>query len=83
VVIVSICDLRFGETALIKSICGDEKLTKRLLALGCIEGTEVILKASAPFGDPLIINLRGFNLAIRKKDAQNIFVKYDLLEDVV
>lgn len=78
-----ICDLKFGETALIESIRGDEKLTKRLLALGCTEGTEVILKASAPFGDPLLINLRGFNLAIRKKDAKNIFVKYDLLENVV
>lgn len=72
---MSICDLKFGEKALVENIVGDEKLAKRLLALGCIEGTEVSLKASAPFGDPLIINLRGFDLAIRKKDAKNIFVK--------
>ena len=71
---MSICDLKLGEKALIATISGDEKLAKRLLALGCIEGTEVSLKASAPFGDPIIINLRGFNLAIRKKDAKNIFV---------
>lgn len=72
-----ICDLKLGEIALIDSITGDERLAKRLLALGCIEGTEVALKASAPFGDPIIINLRGFNLAIRKNDAKNIFVKTD------
>lgn len=72
---MSICDLKPGERALIQSINGDEKLTKRLLALGCIEGTEVSLKIAAPFGDPLVINLRGFDLAIRKKDAQNIYVK--------
>lgn len=72
---MSICDLKLGETALIESICGNEKLIKRLLALGCIEGTEVALKASAPFGDPIVISLRGFNLAIRKKDAKNIFIK--------
>jgi len=72
---MSICDLKPGEKALIDYICGDEKLAKRLLALGCIEGTEIAYKASAPFGDPIIINLRGFNLAIRKKDAKNIFVK--------
>lgn len=74
---MSICDLKPGQIALVANISGDEKLTKRLFALGCIEGTEVSLKASAPFGDPLIINLRGFNLAIRKKDAKNIFVKMD------
>ena len=61
-----------GDKALIKSICGDDKFAKRLLALGCIEGTEVTLKATAPLGDPIIINLRGFNLAIRKNDAKNI-----------
>lgn len=72
---MSICDLKPGEKALIDYVCGDEKLAKRLLALGCIEGTEVAYKASAPFGDPIIINFRGFNLAIRKKDAKNIFVK--------
>lgn len=72
---MSICDLKPGEKALIDYVCGDEKLAKRLLALGCIEGTEVAYKTSAPFGDPIIINFRGFNLAIRKKDAKNIFVK--------
>ena len=71
---MSICDLKLGETGMIKSISGNEKLVKRLLALGCIEGTEVLLKNCAPLGDPIVINLRGFNLAIRKKDAQNISV---------
>ncbi|RMD02479.1 ferrous iron transport protein A [Clostridium autoethanogenum] len=71
---MSICDLKLGEIGMIKSISGNEKLVKRLLALGCIEGTEVLLKKCAPLGDPIVINLRGFNLAIRKKDAQNISV---------
>ncbi|AZV57114.1 ferrous iron transport protein A [Clostridium sp. AWRP] len=71
---MSICDLKLGEIGMIKSINGNEKLVKRLLALGCIEGTEVLLKNCAPLGDPIVINLRGFNLAIRKKDAQNISV---------
>ncbi|OBR91182.1 ferrous iron transport protein A [Clostridium ragsdalei P11] len=71
---MSICDLKLGEIGMIKSISGNEKLVKRLLALGCIEGTEVLLKNCAPLGDPIVINLRGFNLAIRRKDAQNISV---------
>ncbi|WP_066894780.1 FeoA family protein [Clostridium nigeriense] len=71
---MSLCDLNLGEKAIIKEIGGDEKLAKRLLALGCIEGTEIELKRVAPLGDPMIINLRGFDLAIRKKDAKNIFL---------
>jgi ferrous iron transport protein A len=75
VIIMSICDLIPGEKGYIDAVKGDEKLVKRLLALGALEGTEVILKTIAPLGDPLIINFRGFNLAIRKKDARNIFIK--------
>lgn len=69
-----ICDLNIGEKAIISTINGNDKLSKRLFALGLIEGTEIKLKRIAPLGDPLIINLRGFDLAIRKKDAKNIIL---------
>ncbi|MDP4143026.1 MAG: ferrous iron transport protein A [Bacillota bacterium] len=68
-------DLRPGQRGLVKNIIGDEKLAKRLSALGCIEGTEILVKNTAPLGDPIIIKLRGFDLAIRKKDAKNIYLK--------
>lgn len=72
---MSIVDLKPGENGYIKNIIGDERLTRRLLALGCIEGTRVTLKNTAPLGDPIIINVRGFDLAIRKKDAFSIKLK--------
>jgi len=75
VIIISIYDLKPGDKAFINSICGDDKFAKRLLALGFIEGTEVRLVATAPLGDPIIINLRGFNMAIRKNDAKNISIR--------
>lgn len=71
---MSIYDLKPGQKAYVHNIVGDEKLAKRLLALGAIEGTEILVKNTAPLGDPIIINLRGFDLAIRKKDARNIHV---------
>lgn len=74
---MSIVDLRPGENGYIQNIIGNEKLSKRLFALGCIEGTKVTLKTTAPFGDPIVINFRGFDLAIRKKDALNIKIKED------
>lgn len=69
-----ICDLKLGEKARVKEINGNSKLAKRLSALGLIQGTEIELKRIAPLGDPLVINLRGFDLAIRKKDAKNIIL---------
>jgi len=70
-----ICDLQIGEFGIIYDVQGDEKLAKRLSALGCVEGTKVQLKRIAPLGDPMILNLRGYDLAIRKKDAKNIFLQ--------
>ena len=72
---MSLFDLKPGEKAFVDSLKGNDKLVKRLMALGCIEGTEVTLKTSAPLGDPVVINFRGFDLAIRKNDARNIIVK--------
>lgn len=72
---MSIYDLKLGQKAYIHNVVGDKKLAKRLLALGAVEGTEVTVKAAAPFGDPILINIRGFDLAIRKKDAKNIKIK--------
>lgn len=69
-----LCELRLGEFGTINEVKGNEKLAKRLSALGCIEGTKIQLKGIAPLGDPIIVNLRGFDLAIRKKDAKNIFI---------
>lgn len=72
---MSIIDLKPGNKGKINYLKGDEKLVKRLLALGFIEGTEISFKTTAPFGDPVIVNLRGFDLAIRKKDARHIHIK--------
>ena len=68
-------DLKINEMGTIHSVIGNKHLSKRLSSLGCIKGTKIKIKTIAPLGDPLIINLRGFDLAIRKKDARNILVE--------
>lgn len=72
---MTVYDLRVGQKGNINNINGDEKLAKRLLALGCIDNTEIEVKKIAPLGDPIIIKFRGFDLAIRKSDAKNISLK--------
>jgi ferrous iron transport protein A len=72
---MTVYDLEVGQKGIIKNIFGNEKLTKRLLALGCIDNTEIEVRKIAPLGDPILIRFRGFDLAIRKKDAKNIKLK--------
>lgn len=72
---MNLFNLKPGSTGFIEELKCDDRLTKRLLALGFVEGTEVLVKKKAPLGDPIIINLRGTDLAIRKRDAQLIYVK--------
>ncbi len=72
---MTVCDLKLGEKGIINSIDGNERLVKRLLALGCIANTEIEVKKIAPLGDPIIVRFRGFDLALRKSDAKNIILK--------
>lgn len=72
---MTIYDLKIGQRGIVNTIKGNPKLTKRLLSLGLIDGTEIEVKKIAPLSDPIIIRFRGFDLAIRKNDAKNIYLK--------
>ena len=71
---MTIFNMQVGQSGIVRDIDGDPKLAKRLKALGCVKGTEVKVKLVAPLGDPILISFRGFDLAIRKKDAKNIYL---------
>lgn len=75
---MTVAQLKKNQKAVIVDINGDERLKKRLMALGCLEGTELKVVNKAPLGDPLVIRLRGFELALRKKDASNIKVSEEI-----
>lgn len=75
VLIMTVSDLNIGNKGIVKNIYGNEKLKKRLLALGCVAGTEIEIKRIAPLGDPILVRFRGFDLAIRKKDAKNMILE--------
>ncbi|MGL5312347.1 MAG: FeoA family protein [Peptostreptococcaceae bacterium] len=72
---MTVYDLKVGQKGIVNNIDGNSRLVKRLLALGCISDTEIEVKKVAPFGDPIIVRFRGFDLAIRKSDAKNISLK--------
>ena len=67
--------LSIGSSGIVDYIFGENDFTKRLLALGCIEGTKITVKKVAPLGDPIIVNFRGFDIALRKREAEYIKIK--------
>ncbi|MGL4451904.1 MAG: FeoA family protein [Sarcina sp.] len=72
---MNVLDLKTGQTGMVSHIDGNDKLAKRLLALGCVNGTSIRFKRKAPLGDPIIFTVRGFDIALRKNDAKNICLK--------
>lgn len=67
--------LSIGKTAIITKVNGEGDLRLRLLDMGIIPHTEVLMFKAAPLGDPIEIHLRGYSLTIRKDDAKNIEIE--------
>lgn len=69
-------DLTVGQKAIVLSIHNDNKaLRRRLLDMGITKGVIVQIKKKAPFGDPIDILLRGYELCIRLSDMKNIDIR--------
>jgi ferrous iron transport protein A len=63
-------ELRPGQKAILTAIEAPTPLAHRLMALGLVPGTEMEVVRTAVFGDPIEVRVRGFRLALRKRDAQ-------------
>ncbi len=62
-------ELAPGQKAIVKKINAPQNLAHRLFALGIVPGTEVEVIRTAALGDPIELKVRGFHIALRKKDA--------------
>lgn len=69
-------ELKIGETGIIRSFETDE-LSIKLMEMGCVVGETVKVEQMAMLGDPISINVSGYNLSLRKNEADLVFV--DLL----
>lgn len=68
---VTVAHLKRGQRGIIKDI-SSEVIPLKLLEMGCLPGNEVTLVQTAPFKDPMYLNINGSHLAIRKETALNI-----------
>ena len=64
-----------GERATVKKIHGEGALKRRIMDMGITKGVEIYVRKVAPLGDPIEVTLRGYELSIRKADADNIEVE--------
>ena len=63
-------DVPVGESATIIKIHGEGTVKRRIMDMGITKGTEVFVRKVAPLGDPIEITVRGYELSLRKADAE-------------
>ncbi len=68
---------KIGETGLIKKVEGDGRLRRRLFDMGVTPGAKVYLRKVAPLGDPLEITIRGYELTLRKSEAELVLLEME------
>ncbi|MCI6267797.1 MAG: FeoA family protein [Candidatus Ventricola sp.] len=68
-------DVKVGEKATIVRLHGEGALKRRIMDMGLTRGTEVFVRKVAPLGDPMELTVRGYELSVRKGDAELIEVE--------
>lgn len=68
-------EVAVGNTCKVKKLHGEGAVKRRIMDMGITKGVEVSVRKVAPLGDPLEITVRGYELSIRKADAQMIEVE--------
>ncbi len=68
-------DVKIGRTATVVKVHGEGPVRRRIMDMGITKGVEIYVRKVAPLGDPLELTVRGYELSIRKADAENIEVE--------
>ena len=66
---------KIGETVTVVKLTGEGPVKRRIMDMGLTKGTLVHVKKSAPLGDPIELTVRGYELSIRKAEAENVIVE--------
>ncbi len=68
-------DVKIGETVTVTKLTGEGPVKRRIMDMGITKGTTIFVRKVAPFGDPIEITVRGYELSLRKADAEMISVQ--------
>ena len=72
-------EVQCGDTVCVVKLHGEGAVKRRIMDMGITKGTQVFVRKVAPFGDPVEVNVRGYELSLRKADAEMIEVQQGLL----
>ena len=67
-------DVQVGETVTVAKLHGEGPVKRRIMDMGLTKGTQVYVRKVAPLGDPMELTVRGYELSVRKADAELIEV---------
>ena len=67
-------DVKIGDTATVRRLTGEGALKRHIMDMGITKGTEVYVRKVAPLGDPIEVNVRSYELSLRKADCEQIEV---------
>lgn len=67
-------DVKIGETVKVLRLNGEGAVKRRIMDMGITKGTEIFVRKVAPFGDPVEVNVRGYELSLRKADAEMVLI---------
>lgn len=68
-------DIKVGQTVTVVKLQGAGAVKRRIMDMGITKGTTIYVRKVAPLGDPVEITVRGYELSLRKADAEMIFVE--------
>lgn len=68
-------DVKIGESVKVKALKGEGPVKRRIMDMGITKGVEIYLRKVAPLGDPIEVSARGYELTLRKSEAENIEVE--------
>ena len=68
-------EVRIGDTVKVVKLHGEGAIKRRIMDMGITKGVAIMMRKVAPLGDPIEINVRGYELSLRKNDAEMIEVE--------
>lgn len=68
-------EVKCGETVVVKKLSGGGPVKRRIMDMGITKGVPIYVRKVAPFGDPVEVTVRGYELSLRKADAEMIEVE--------
>ena len=67
-------DVKCGDTVTVIKLSGEGAVKRRIMDMGITKGTPIFVRKVAPLGDPIEVTVRGYELSLRKADAEMIIV---------